>query len=37
LHENVKADVELALKELDNGGGIAHEQVMKKHAKWQKK
>ena len=37
LHEDVKAEVEAAIKELDNGGGIAHEIVMKKYQKWLKK
>lgn len=37
LHDDVKADVELAVKELDNGGGISNEQVMRKHEKWLKK
>lgn len=37
LHDDVKADIELAANELDNGGGISNEQVMKKHEKWLKK
>jgi hypothetical protein len=37
LHDEVKAEVELAVKELDNGGGIPNEQVMKRHEKWLKK
>ncbi|MCC6182379.1 MAG: hypothetical protein IT237_11160 [Bacteroidia bacterium] len=37
LHDDVKAEVELAVKELDNGGGIPNEQVMKKYEKWLKK
>lgn len=36
LHVGVKAEVELAVKELDNGGGISNEQVMKKYEKWLK-
>jgi len=34
LHDEIKAGVELAVKELDNGGGVSDEQVMKKHEKW---
>lgn len=37
LHDDVKAEVELAVKELDNGGGVSNEQVMKKYEKWLKK
>ena len=37
LSDSVKADVELAIKELDNGQGIPHEEVMKKYEKWLKK
>ncbi|MDI1354010.1 MAG: hypothetical protein PSX36_03780 [bacterium] len=37
LHDDVKADVETAVKELDNGGGIPNDQVMKKYEKWLKK
>lgn len=37
LHDDIKEEVELAIKELDNGGGIPNEQVMKKHNKWLKK
>lgn len=37
LHDDVKADVALALKELDSGGGIPNDQVMKKYEKWLKK
>lgn len=37
LHDDVKAEVELAIKELDHGGGIPNEQVMIKHEKWLKK
>jgi hypothetical protein len=37
LHDDIKEEVELALKELDNGGGIPNEQVMKRYEKWLKK
>jgi len=37
LNDDVKADIELALKELDNGGGIPSDQAMKKYVKWLKK
>lgn len=37
LHDDIKAEVELAVNELDNGGGIPNEQVMKKYNKWLKK
>ena len=37
LDNEVKADVLEAIKELDNGGGKPHKQVMKKHEKWLKK
>ncbi len=37
LHDDVKAEVELAVKELDNGGGVPNEQAMKKYEKWLKK
>jgi hypothetical protein len=37
LHDDVKADVDLAIKELDHGRAIAHEQVMSKYQKWLKK
>jgi hypothetical protein len=37
LHDDVKADVQLALKELDNGGGTSNNKVMKKYDKWLKK
>lgn len=37
LHGDIKAEVELAIKELDNGGGVPNEKVMKKYEKWLKK
>lgn len=37
LHGDIKAEVELAVKELDNGGGVPNEKVMKKYEKWLKK
>jgi len=37
LHNDVKADVELAITELNGGGGVPHDQVMKKYGKWLKK
>ncbi|WP_317897840.1 hypothetical protein [Aurantibacillus circumpalustris] len=37
LNDKVKADVEFALMELDNGDGISNDQVMEKYEKWLKK
>jgi len=35
--DEVKADVEQALEELDRGEGIPHEKVMSEFARWRKK
>lgn len=37
LDEEVKADVEEAIRQLDKGEGIPHERVMKKYKKWLQK
>lgn len=37
LDDQVKADVEEAIRQLDRGEGIPHEKVMKKHKKWLQK
>jgi len=37
LPDEVKADVEIAIHELESGKGISHHKMMKKHAKWLKK
>jgi uncharacterized protein YehS (DUF1456 family) len=37
LHDDVKAGVEEAIKELDEGGGIPHDEVVKEYAKWLRK
>jgi len=37
LHDDIKSDVEIAMKELDKGGGTSNEQVMKRYDKWLKK
>ncbi len=37
LPDEIKADVEEAIRELDAGKGIPHEKVMKKYSKWLKK
>lgn len=34
LDEEVKADVEEAIKQLERGEGIPHEKVMKRYKKW---
>jgi len=37
LNDEIKKDVDLAIQELDNGGGVANDVVMKKYQKWLKK
>lgn len=37
LHDDVKADVQWAIKELESGEGVSNDVVMKKHEKWLKK
>lgn len=37
LNDEIKTEVDLAIKELDNGGGVINEQAMKKYGKWLKK
>lgn len=37
MPDEIKAEVDKGLKELDAGKGIAHDKVMKKYAKWLKK
>jgi hypothetical protein len=37
MPNEIKAEVNAALKELDAGKGIAHDKVMKGYAKWLKK
>ena len=34
LNDEIKKDVDLAIQELDNGGGVANDVVMKKYQKW---
>jgi predicted transcriptional regulator len=34
LPENVQAEIDHALAELDTGKGMSHEMVMKKYSKW---
>jgi len=36
LHDDVKADVEIALKQLNKGEGIPHCQAVKKLKRWKK-
>ena len=36
LNDNVKADVEIAIKQLDKGEGIPHSQAVKKLKRWVK-
>jgi len=37
LHDEVKNNVEEAIIELDNGKGLSHAEMKKKHEKWLKK
>lgn len=37
LHDDIKADVLVSMKELKEGKGIPHETAMKKIRKWQNK
>ncbi|MFZ5551903.1 MAG: hypothetical protein ACOZCO_02215 [Bacteroidota bacterium] len=37
LPDEIKADVEESIRQLENGEGIPHEKVMKRYEKWLKK
>ena len=37
LDDEIKADIEEAIRQLDRGEGIPHEKVMKKYKKWLQK